>query len=123
MNKRTTLISVFSTVILAGCLFLNDRQTCTTFEEITYQKETSRDINEARTLFNKIEQYSGKKTIDTVLVPLNELDMLLDKTANKASLFYNVHPNSAIRTIAEKTEQEISRLATDISLSRLLFKA
>ncbi|MDD4871051.1 MAG: Zn-dependent oligopeptidase [Kiritimatiellae bacterium] len=124
MNKKTTLAVFFGIAMAAGCsLFNNDRHDNITGEAIVYQKETINDIDAIRTLFKKIENSTGKKTVDSVFVPLNELDILIDKTANKASLFYHVHPNAEIRTIAEKSEQEIAKLATDISLSRSIYEA
>ena len=62
-----------------------------------YREECEKELAEANAIFQSLEKLEGPKTIETVLVPLNELEVVLSKTASKASLFYNVHPSQEVR--------------------------
>lgn len=88
-----------------------------------FAKECQQDLDSATTLFHQLENLQDEKTVDTVLKPLNNLNILLGNTAGKASLFYNVHPDAAIREIAEKHEQALTKLLSEISLSRPIYEA
>ncbi|MCU0858082.1 MAG: Zn-dependent oligopeptidase [Pontiellaceae bacterium] len=88
-----------------------------------YAAECRADLESAAAIFHGLENLQDEKTIETVLKPLNELDILIGNTAGKASLFYNVHPDAAIRDIAEKHEQAITKLVSEISLSRPVYEA
>jgi len=100
----------------------------TTFAQVqndpaAYQKMCEQELEQANAIFRKLETLSGPKTIESVLVPLNDMEIILGKTASKASLFYNVHPSQEIRDIAEQQQQEITTLYNEISLSRPLYEA
>lgn len=88
-----------------------------------YAEECRLALESAYTLFHSLETLQGEKTVETVMKPLNELSILIGNSAGRASLFYNVHPDAAIREIAEKHEQEISKLVSEISLSRPVYEA
>ena len=88
-----------------------------------FRKACEQELTDATHIFHSLEKLDGEKSIDSVLVPLNELEVILEKTASKASLFYNVHPNPEIRDLAENQQQEITKLYSEISLSRPLYEA
>ncbi len=80
-------------------------------------------LAEARGLFEQLEQSTDTKSVESLLVPLNDVFVKLDLGANKSSLYAVVHPDEEIRTAAEECEQGFSKLGTDISVSRPLYKA
>ena len=87
-------------------------------------RQTCEDsVAEARGLFEQLEQSSDTKSLESLLVALNNLFVKLDLGANKSSLYAVVHPDEEIRTAAEECEQEFSKLSTDISVSRSLYQA
>lgn len=88
----------------------------------SYKAECELELAQSTEIFRKLEKLDGPKTVETVLLPLNELELILSKSASKASLFYNVHPSEKIRDIAENQQQEITRLYNEISLSRMLYE-
>ncbi len=89
----------------------------------SYREECKQELAESVEIFQFLEQLDGPKTIDSILIPLNELELVLSKSASKASLFFNVHPDSEIREIAENQQLEITKLYNEISLSRPLYEA
>lgn len=117
---KITLLLFAMMAMFSGCMTNKSKMNQTAN---TYEKEYKADLARARVLFKQIEDYSGPKTVDTILKPLNDLDILLDNTGGKASLFYNTHPDKTTRDFAQVCEQEISKLATEISLSRPIYEA
>jgi thimet oligopeptidase len=61
------------------------------------------------------------RTSAEVLELWNQADVALDGASALVGAFAEVHPDEAVRTIAEEREQEISRLRTDRSLDRALY--
>ena len=88
-----------------------------------YREEGQKELAEAISIFHSLEKLEGQKTIETVLVPMNQLEVVLSKTASKASLFYNVHPSQEVRDIAENQQMELTKLYSEINLSRPLYEA
>ncbi len=89
----------------------------------SYRSACAKELAAATEIFHGLEKLDGPKNIESVLVPLNEIELLLGKSASKASLYYNVHPSEEIRTLAENQQKEITKLYSEISLSRPLFEA
>ncbi len=90
-----------------------------------YEKRCEEDLTAARNAFIALEQRekAGKATVASVLEPLNALLVIIDRASNEAGLMRNVHPDAGVRAIADKCEQDFSKLATDLSLSRPLYDA
>jgi thimet oligopeptidase len=65
----------------------------------------------------------GARTIANTLVPYDEAQIQLDAAAAQASLMEEVHPDSALRAVAEEESQKASALATEISLDRRVYDA
>ena len=63
------------------------------------------------------KRYEAKELLSAI----NDIDLLLDKQMNLASLYANVHPNEAVRVSAEECEQKFVELVSEISLSRPLY--
>jgi thimet oligopeptidase len=88
-----------------------------------YREECTQELAEASAIFRTLEKLDGAKTVESVPVPLNQMEVILSKSASKASLFYNVHPSPDIRGIAENQQQTLTKLFSEINLSRPLFEA
>ncbi len=91
----------------------------------TYEKRCDEDLTAARNAFIALEtrEKTTKASIETILEPLNQLLVIIDRASNEAGLMRNVHPDAAVRAAADKCEQDFSKLATDLSLSRPLYDA
>jgi thimet oligopeptidase len=72
---------------------------------------------------NAINTYQGKKTIDTVLAPLNEVLIDIDLVWNHAVLFSYTHPDETIRNSAGECDQRLADIDTDIGLSTQIHAA
>jgi thimet oligopeptidase len=88
-----------------------------------YKNSCEEELANVKKIFQTLEEIKGAKTVESVLVPLNDMEAILERSSGKASLFYNTHPNEEIRDIAENQQKELTKLYTDISLSRPLFEA
>lgn len=52
----------------------------------------------------------------------DEVSLLLSGVASMGSLFSNVHPDESVRDAAEKAEQDVMRLITELALDRELYE-
>lgn len=94
----------------------------TDLEAATYIKECQRDYE---LVVQKLADFAdaGKTyTTPDLLSATNNMDILLDKQMNLASLYANVHPNAELRTTAEACEQQFVTLISEISLSRPFYE-
>jgi thimet oligopeptidase len=66
---------------------------------------------------------STPRSIETTLVPYNELLMGASATNALAGLMSEVHPDEAIRDAARECEQEVSRFYSDLALDRDMYDA
>jgi thimet oligopeptidase len=90
---------------------------------VAYERECKADIAKAQALFDSLQKVTGDRTLATVLEPFNDLWMALDKGLNSAGLMRNVHPDATLRGVAETCEQELSKIVTEIGLSRIIYDA
>src|SRR5690606_11664592 len=63
------------------------------------------------------------RTIESTLVPYNELLTSASATNALAGLMSEVHPDEAIRDAARECEQEVSRFYSDLALDRAMYDA
>jgi thimet oligopeptidase len=77
-------------------------------------------LESARTSIADLKDGASRDTA-AVLALWNEADIALDRASSLASVFAEVHPDEAVRTLAEDRAQEVSRLQTDRSLDRALY--
>ena len=89
----------------------------------SYQRECRDALSDARKRFETLEKLQGERTAARVLEPLNDLWIVLDQTLNLAGLYRNVHPDAELRQVANECEQEMSKLVTDMGLSRPLYES
>jgi len=90
---------------------------------LAYEKECNADLTAAKALLESLTKLSGEKSVATVLVPHNQLGIVLDRGVNTAGLLRNVHPDASLRAVADTCEQEFNKLATEIGMSRPLYDA
>ena len=89
----------------------------------TYEKQCHNVLAQAQTRLTALEQLAGAKTVATVLMPLNELWVVLDRGLNTAGLYRNVHPDPDVREVANTCEQEFAKVVTNFGLSRPVYEA
>ncbi len=77
----------------------------------------------AREILGRLVAVSGRRTVSNTLAPYDHLMRELDRAASEAGLIQNVHPDSALRQAAERSDQRVSALTTEISLDRRVFEA
>lgn len=85
-----------------------------------FQKECRSDLKDTQKLFGKLEDQDANGDLN-ILSQINELDMMLDKSLGKSSLYRNVHPDAEVRAAADECQQRYINLLTDISLSRPIY--
>jgi thimet oligopeptidase len=72
--------------------------------------------------FEALESFKGDYDDEELLDDINELDIIIDRAASKASLYRNVHPNPEVRGAADACQQRFVDLISDIGLSRPLYE-
>jgi hypothetical protein len=77
----------------------------------------------AQKAIDRLIAVKGARTIDNTLVPYDEALQYLDVAGAQAQLMETVHPDSAVRAVAEELTQDISALGTKISLDRRVYDA
>jgi len=103
-----------ATAVAAGMpLFGTAEQYATACEEA---------ITDARTRLLALETVGGARTVESVLVPLNELARLVGNAWNEAVVIERAHPDAEFRDAAEACDKDFSTLASDIRLSRALYE-
>jgi thimet oligopeptidase len=78
------------------------------------------DLASARTLLERLKDGTARSTAG-VLELWNDADIALRNADSLASVFAEVHPDEAVRTLAEARAREISRIDTDRGLDRALY--
>jgi thimet oligopeptidase len=73
--------------------------------------------------FSALEAFTGTPTVDEFLESANSLSVSLDNMTSAAQSISQVHPDKAVRDAAEACDQSLSRIGTDISLSRPIYDA
>ncbi len=80
-------------------------------------------LDRARALIAKLAASKPPYTVETTLRVFDNAQLELDAVGAQSSLMENVHPDSALRTAAEKLSQEASALGTDLSLNHKVYEA
>ena len=70
-----------------------------------------------------VAERSGPRTIADTVVPHNQLLTELERTSAAASLIRSVHPDPALRAIAEACEQEASSFLSELMLDQRVYRA
>lgn len=80
-------------------------------------------ISSIQKLRDQIIKAPLPRTVANTLNPLDEIAVQLDIGMNQCELMESVHPNEGMRTAAEISKQEMSKLASDLELDRELYDA
>jgi thimet oligopeptidase len=80
-------------------------------------------LDASQKLLDEALAVSGPRTVQNTLEPLNRLSILLDEASSIASLMENTHPDSAVRSTAEKANQDVQAFYTALSLNRAAYDA
>jgi thimet oligopeptidase len=75
----------------------------------------------ARELISTLKDGAARSS-DQVLALWNACDLALGNASAVASLFAEVHPDEAVRTLAEQRQQEVTSLTTERGLDRELYE-
>ncbi|MBN2365403.1 MAG: tetraacyldisaccharide 4'-kinase [Calditrichaeota bacterium] len=110
-------------VVLALWLVLGGTLRATSGEVVKFNASCEADFQRAQEMFKKLEAGNEKRSIESILTPLNELWIILDRNSNLASLYQFVHPDPEMRETAAEWEQKYSKLETEIALSRPIYEA
>jgi thimet oligopeptidase len=86
-------------------------------------KEIQNHLDGAQAALQELLAVQGNRTIDNTLEPYDRLLVHLDAAGNLPSLLERVHPDPAVRKVAEEFTQDVDRFATDLSLNQDVFKA
>ncbi|HZZ96565.1 MAG TPA: M3 family metallopeptidase [Jatrophihabitantaceae bacterium] len=78
-------------------------------------------LDTVRRVLAELKDGTARGTAE-VLALWNETDLALDDAESLVSVFAEVHPDEAVRTLAEARAQEVSRLDTDRGLDRELYE-
>jgi Zn-dependent oligopeptidase len=65
----------------------------------------------------------GKRTIENTLRPYDAILLELDAVGSQGDLIANVHPDPAMRSVAEKTRQKSETFNTNLLLNRQVYDA
>jgi thimet oligopeptidase len=88
-----------------------------------FTKTHEDNLGKAKTAIAGMLKVKGKRTVENTLVPYDEALRWLDASGSQASLMEYVHPDSMMRSAAEKTTQAVSAYATELSLDRRVYDA
>ena len=118
MNIHIKTLYVIVAMCLSVTLSAQDKETGIANQ---FQQECQQSLEASSLKFESIIAIEREKTLHSVMEPLNDLEVLINKGYSQAQLYQNVHPSLQVRELAEKCAQDFSELITRITLSRPLF--
>jgi thimet oligopeptidase len=89
----------------------------------TFERAVDARLDHARALLARLVGVKGKRTAANTLVPYDRLMRELDRAASASGLIQKVHPDSALRQAADRSDRKVNALATEISLDRRVYDA
>ncbi|MCD4533187.1 Zn-dependent oligopeptidase [Nocardioides sp. cx-169] len=84
------------------------------------QTRAEAGLSTARELAQRLRDSPPGDTLDA-LRQWDEITLQLSNVAAAGSLLSNVHPDEGVRDVAERSEQDVQRLVTELSLDRGLY--
>src|SRR2546430_11598400 len=87
------------------------------------EKQASAGLEECRRHLDEILRGNARRTVRNLLVPYDRLLFDLSEIQGETKFLFDVHPDAAVRTAADKWYQEAERFATDLALNRPLYDA
>jgi len=94
-------------------------QTFDTQQATDYIGQCRSDYELAESLFTKLAE--GQVAAESILDEFNQMEIVLDRLASRASLYRNVHPSPVVREAADLCQQNVYALFSRIGLSRPLY--
>ena len=88
-----------------------------------FYKMSEERIAGVERLRSDILRVEGERTVENTILPLTEIDAILDKGLNQAELMESVHPDEGMRRAAEVSRQKFAKIASDLELDRGLYEA
>ena len=76
------------------------------------------DLDRARQALADLKALPADASFETVLRAFDDLGLILERGAQMSHVFFQVHPDAAVRESAAALEQELSRFGTELSLDR-----
>lgn len=92
-------------------------------DEQSFTSFCQTNIESANKLLSQILAVTGQRSVDNTLEPFNHLSIHLSNANSQAGLYANVHPEKSMRSAAEKCEQGVQAVLTELGLNRQLFEA
>ena len=86
-------------------------------------RDTERRLADARRTVDSMLARPGRRTVANTLVPYERALRTMELAYNRAHAAAELHPDSLVRSAAERSEQAVEQLRTEWSLSRPLFDA
>ena len=88
-----------------------------------FHRASRADMERARAAIARLKAVSEDRDSTAALAEYDDGTAALSDASARASVARNAHPDEAMRAAAERCEQEIDALATEISLDRGVFEA
>jgi thimet oligopeptidase len=88
-----------------------------------FDRGVRRRLDHARSTLAGLLAAEGRRTVANTLRPYDAIMRDLDRAGGEAGLIQVVHPDSAMRGVAETAKRDVEALATEISLDRGLYDA
>ena len=88
-----------------------------------FQSECQGGLQAATAMLEQLERIQPPLSVATVLEPYNDLRIAIGNGSGKASLYFNLYPDAAVRDAAQVCEQSWNELTTRLSLSRPVYDA
>jgi thimet oligopeptidase len=89
----------------------------------TFAKIQDARLAKAQQILERVLAFKGKRTIENTLKPYDEMLIQLDAAGSQSGLIQEVHPDEAMRQVAEKQSQKVQAFYTDLSLNRAVYDA
>ena len=87
-----------------------------------YQRECDESLASIQNAKEALETSSNVSHVATTLEPLNQLWREIDGLHSRAGLFQQVHPDAEVRIQAERCEQSLRKIITELELSRPIYE-
>lgn len=133
LRSFTLVLSMLYLAVLTGCSSSPGRDNIpgSTLNDISwlsyddpnataYAQQCRIDFTQANRHFINLKSKRNLAT-EKLLFELNDLQIALDKSLNKASLYRNVHPNKLLRSAANECFKNFWALNSEIGTSRSLY--
>ncbi|HUT78313.1 MAG TPA: M3 family metallopeptidase [Polyangia bacterium] len=87
------------------------------------ETECGAAIAKAREQRDALVATAGPRTSDNTLLPMNDIQIRIDGVLPFSELMANVHPDKAVRDAAEKCQQDVMKLVSELQLDREVYDA